>query len=120
MKNRLLAPFVLFLLFFLTHVPTALAVLRAEPVAKTPAFLRDKFATDLFTGGAVYSYPITVPKGTNDLTPDVSLTYNSLGSRDFATVVGTGWQLPMDYIERDVNFTPNNTSDDKFKLHFKG
>jgi hypothetical protein len=41
---------------------------------------------------------------------------NSVGS----VSVGTGWQLPMDYIERDARFTPGNTSDDTYKLHFKG
>jgi hypothetical protein len=63
---------------------------------------------------------LKVPPGTNDLTPDVSLNYNSLGARDFTTAAGIGWQINRDYIERDVNFTPSNTSDDKFKLHFQG
>jgi hypothetical protein len=33
---------------------------------------------------------------------------------------GAGWQLSQDFIERDVNFTPTNIGDDKFRLRFKG
>lgn len=87
---------------------------------QAPKFQRDKYTTDLFTGTANYSYPFKVPKGTNDLTPEVSFNYNSSGTRDLKTYAGVGWVLNQDYIERDVNFTPSNLSDDKFRLHFKG
>jgi RHS repeat-associated protein len=85
-----------------------------------PKYQRDKFSTDLFTGTANYSYPIKVPKGTNDLTPEVSLNYNSAGVRDLRMYSGIGWLLNQDYIHRDINATPTNTNDDKFKLYFKG
>ena len=75
---------------------------QSHPAARSPLFLRDRFDTDLFTGGAVYTYPINVPKGTNNLTPVVSLNYNSLGARDFNTYAGMGWQLTRDYIERET------------------
>jgi virulence plasmid B protein len=120
MKNRIAASLFLSLLFFVTPFAHAFAALESHPTARSPRELRGRFDTDLFTGGAVYSYPVTVPKGTDDLTPAVSLSYNSLGARDFNTYAGIGWQLSRDYIERDVNFTPTNTGDDKFKLHFKG
>lgn len=112
---------ILLILFgFLVNVSPVLAAFEAYPAARSPLQLRDRYETDLFTGSAVYSYPIKVPKGTNDLTPAVSLTYNSLGARDLSISAGIGWQLNRDYIERDVNFTPANTGDDKFKLHFQG
>jgi YD repeat-containing protein len=121
MKYRLLPALALSLVLFLTHWSAALGqTLQSHPAARSPLFLRDRFDTDLFTGGAVYSYPLNVPKGTNDLTPAVSLNYNSLGARDFNTYAGMGWQLDRNYIERDVNYTPGNTGDDKFKLHFNG
>src|SRR5688500_11910292 len=69
-------------LLMLTAISPTFAALRAEPINRSPFGQVDRFATDLFTGSAVYSYPINVPKGTNDLTPDVSLSYNSAGARE--------------------------------------
>jgi hypothetical protein len=115
----LFSAFVLCLLLFLTTVsPTLAQSLQSHPAARSPLFLRDRFDTDLFTGGAVYAYPLKVPKGTNDLTPEVSLNYNSLGARDFNSYAGMGWQVNRNYIERDINFTPITSHDDTFKLHF--
>src|SRR5581483_2185733 len=74
----------------------------------------------LFTGTAQYSYPIKVPQGTNDLTPDVSLAYESSATHGLISKFGVGWELSQDYIQRDVNNTPSDTSDDKYKLHFGG
>jgi len=96
------------------------AALQPIPVPHAPVTPSGLYQTDLFTGSASYSYPIKIPKGTNDLTPDVSLSYNSGAARDIVQRFGSGWQLNQDYIERDVNFTPSVTSDDKFVLHFKG
>jgi YD repeat-containing protein len=107
-------------IFFLGNLSPAFAALQAHPVAKPPMNQRDKHSTDLFTGSANYSYPISVPKGTNDLTPEVFLSYSSAGVRDLAQSSGAGWQVSRNYIERDVNNTPTNTNDDKYKLHFKG
>ncbi len=118
-KTALKIILVTIIIFFSAFAP-AFAALRAEPVARSPFGQRDRYQTDLFTGSAVYSYPINVPKGTNDMTPEVSLTYSSAGARDLMQRAGAGWKLNQDFVERDVNFTPNNTVDDKFKLHFKG
>lgn len=109
------------LLLFVTAVTSAVAALKtSDPYIPMPNNQRDKFQTDLFTGAATYSYPIKVPKGTNDLTPNIGLSYNNMGVRDNISSPGIGWQVNRDFIERDVNFTPGDTSDDKFKLHFQG
>jgi|GEM_PF-2245152 len=79
-----------------------------------------KYDTDLFSGSATYSYPIKVPKGTNDLTPNVSLSYTTAAAQSFFSSIGAGWQVDQDYIQRDVHFTPGNTGDDIFKLTFQG
>lgn len=98
----------------------AYAARESDSSAKLPLNQRDKYSTDLFTGSSSYSYTLNLPKGTNGLTPEVKLSYNSLGIKDATYLTGIGWQLEQDYIERDVNFTPNSTSDDKYKLVFQG
>lgn len=118
-KNFLLG-FILSISFLLFPIDVILAALPPLPVPRTPLNQRDRFQTDLFSGSANYSFPLNVPKGTNDLTPEVTLSYSSSGVQDLKTYLGIGWQLNMDYIERDINYSPGNTSDDSFKLHFKG
>src|SRR6266446_4969575 len=120
MKKQIIIISFVALLFFLAGSAQSFAALQAVPVQATPTNQRDKFQADLFTGGATYSYPIKVPKGTANLTPSVSLSYNSQGVHDLMTQSGAGWQADHDYIQRDVNYTPWDTSDDKYKLHFKG
>ena len=78
------------------------------------------YQTGLFTGSANYDYSIPVPPGTNGLTPEVKLSYNSMGASGRSTIVGLGWDLNLSYILRDVNYTPTNISDDKFKLVLNG
>jgi hypothetical protein len=63
---RIVNPFLAVLLViaaiaFLVNVSPALAALAPLPAARSPFHLRDRFETDLFTGGAVYSYPLKVP-----------------------------------------------------------
>src|SRR5579871_1397415 len=108
------------LLCFAVFATPAFANLQAIPGATAPFAQRDKFDTDLFTGSANYSYPIKVPKGTNDLTPNVSLMYNNQGIHDISQFTGAGWELNQDYVQRDVNYTPGTITDDKFNLHFQG
>jgi hypothetical protein len=78
------------------------------------------YGADTFSGAFYYSYPIAVPKGTNDLTPAVQLVYNSQSTQGMPSVAGTGWMLTQSYIQRDVNGTATNTSDDKFFLTLNG
>lgn len=82
-----------------------------SPLADTGAF-----QTNLFTGAATYTYSIEVPPGTNGLAPSLSLTYNSHSARGRASWVGLGWEISPYYIQRNVNYTPNGTSDDEFNL----
>src|SRR3989344_2575484 len=122
MKNHfIITIFISILLLFLTSTST-FAALQSVPAKTPPQQQRDKFQTDLFTGGASYAYPIQVPPGTNGLAPEISLTYSSLGANDHSTRVGKGWQINHDYIERDTHFSPKetDTNDDTFKLFFQG
>lgn len=58
-----------------------------------PSKLKGSFETDLFTGSASYLYAFDVPKGTNDLTPNVFLRYNSQGAKGRAGFSGLGWDI---------------------------
>lgn len=122
MKKRIVLIIISFLACMIESVAPAFAALDPLPARNAPNNFRDRYQTDAFTGSGTYSYPIKVPKGTNGLTPDVSFSYNSAGTRDLSLRSGAGWQLGQDYVERDINFTTDGgqTSDDKFKLHLKG
>src|SRR3990172_13156466 len=78
--------------------------------------LYGSYQTSLFPGAATYSYPIEVPPGTNGLQPLISISYNSQNVKQRPGILGAGWFITQNYIYRDVNFTPDNTSDDEFKL----
>ncbi|MEK7517007.1 MAG: hypothetical protein AAB583_00520 [Patescibacteria group bacterium] len=98
MKKRILASVVILLALFLGSFSTAFAAVQVIPQGNAPQNQRDKFQTDLFTGSATYSYSIKVPKGTNDLTPQLNLAYNHQAAHDTAMQNGIGWQLDRDYI----------------------
>ncbi|MBU0962688.1 MAG: VCBS repeat-containing protein, partial [Nanoarchaeota archaeon] len=76
------------------------------------------FIMNQFTGSESYIYPIEVPKGVNGLNPKLNLIYSSLSTTSKPTQIGTAWFLTQNYIQRDVNGTFDNVSDDKFKLYF--
>src|SRR5260221_13022720 len=120
MKRLIITSIFIAALFFFGSSGHTFADLQALTGPNAPANQRDKFNTDLFTGSATNSYPIKVPKGTDNLTPDVSLSYDNLGAHSLPMHAGIGWEVNRDYIQRDVNYTPSSTSDDKYKLHFKG
>ncbi|MDD5111665.1 MAG: toxin TcdB middle/N-terminal domain-containing protein, partial [Candidatus Altiarchaeota archaeon] len=54
------------------------------------------------------------------MTPSVVLTYNSQAAGGRASWVGLGWDVGLSYVQRDVNYTPSNLSDDKFNLFLNG
>ena len=83
-------------------------------------FSNDAFLTSLFSGAAVYTYPIEVPKGIAGFQPKIELSYNSQSVGGVYGWLGNGWSLNEYYILRDVNFTPNDISDDRFVLIFDG
>ena len=78
------------------------------PAPKSPIGSRGSFQTDLYTGSASYNYDFELPKGTNGLTPQIGLNYNSQSVSGRAALAGAGWDLRLSYIERDVNYTPDN------------
>ena len=78
------------------------------------------FQTSTYTGGATYSYPIKLPPGTNGLQPSLSLTYNSHAVGAKPGWVGAGWDIPLDYVQRDIEYTRKDTSDDSFDLFLSG
>lgn len=78
------------------------------------------FNIDLHSGAAIYTYEMRVPPGTNDLEPEMILHYNSHGALTTPGLVGDGWQLSESYIQRDINGSATNTSDDIFTLFLNG
>ncbi len=78
------------------------------------------YQTNLFPGAATYTYAIEVPKGTNNLQPFISINYNSQSVKQRPGIIGAGWSISQNYIYRDVNSTPDNTTDDRFMLVFNG
>jgi RHS repeat-associated protein len=88
---------------------------KAEPLNS-----RGFYVTDLFTGSANYRYSLIIPPGTNGLTPVIELSYSSSGVRGIPGWLGLGWEVTQNYIQRDVNYTPENLTDDKFRLVLNG
>jgi YD repeat-containing protein len=78
------------------------------------------YQTDLYSGSFSHSYPIKVPPGLEGLQPDLKLTYNSHSATGKAGWVGAGWDLPIPYIQRDINYTRKATGDDTFDLFLGG
>ncbi|OGW40465.1 MAG: hypothetical protein A2Y97_04355 [Nitrospirae bacterium RBG_13_39_12] len=78
------------------------------------------FQTDLFSGSFSYEYKIDVPPGTNGLTPEISFRYNSHSAKGKAGWVGGGWEIPLSYIQRNIQYTRKDTSDDTFELYLDG
>jgi YD repeat-containing protein len=79
-----------------------------------------EYSTQLFSGSAIYNYPIDVPKGVNNLQPSLKIMYNSLSVKERPTILGSSWSITQDLIYRNVNGTFDNISDDKFVLVLDG
>jgi len=78
------------------------------------------FQNNLYLGAATYSYPIGVPPGTNSLQPMISIVYKSHLYKHFPSLMESGWTLVQDFIQRDVNYSFDDSSDDKFVLFLDG
>lgn len=63
------------------------------------ASLTGSYRTDLMSGSAVTTIPITVPPGRKDMQPDVSIDYSSDGSNG---ICGVGWTLELGNIQRSA------------------
>ncbi len=82
------------------------------------------FQTDLFTGGAGYSFPLQLPPGQGGLSPRLGLSYSSTGVDMFASsaqasYVGAGWSLDTSYIGRDTR-NSYTKDDDVFSIVLNG
>ena len=64
-----------------------------------PENIKREKAVNLKDGSLSYEYGLALPPGRNNLTPEVSLTYNS-NNRKVNSMVGIGWSLDIPYIER--------------------
>ncbi|MBI3334565.1 VCBS repeat-containing protein [Candidatus Pacearchaeota archaeon] len=82
--------------------------------------VKDNARVDLFTGSAAYSYPIAVPPGTHGLQPSIVLSYSSQSLGQRPESIGAGWGLSENYIQRVMNKTVSDTSDDSFRLVLDG
>ncbi len=113
----------LFLLVLITVMVTASPLSYVnEPVVpeKENLELSGNAEVDLFSGAVTYSYSINVPKGTNELRPNIELRYNSNGKRKGEEVLGNGWSLSESYIRRNINSSAPDISDDEFTLILEG
>jgi len=68
------------------------------------------FQTNLFSGSFSYQYNIIVPPGTNGLQPKITLSHNSHSARGKSGWAGSGWEIPLNYIQRDIGYTRKDTS----------
>ncbi|MBR9677377.1 hypothetical protein GOV04_04505 [Candidatus Woesearchaeota archaeon] len=118
-----------FLIFctLLMLVPFSLGADDYKPYLHTPKLpdspqvrLFGQYATNLFPGSATYSYPIETPRGVNGLRPTIFIFYNSQIAKQRPGILGAGWSLNQDLIYRDVNSTPDSTSDDKYIMVLDG
>ncbi|MCI5131859.1 MAG: hypothetical protein D3904_10105, partial [Candidatus Electrothrix sp. EH2] len=76
--------------------------------------------TDLNSGSFGYSFDIEVPPGTIGLQPSLQLVYNSQAAQSKAGWTGAGWDLPIPYIQRDIEYSKTDPSDDTYDLHMDG
>ena len=89
-------------------------------VAESPIQSEGFFEAGLYTGAATYSIPIKLSPGTAGLAPQIALSYSSQGAKGAAGPVGLGWSLTGSYVVRDVNYTPDDASDDEYDLVLNG
>jgi len=60
--------------------------------------IQGQYVTDLFSGAATYTYPLTLPPGIHELTPAINLYYYSHLTKSKPGLLGTGWSFSQDYI----------------------
>ena len=127
-KSKKAIIFLLLLLIALLLIPVSFAAddtykpyLHKPNIPEGPKVkLYGKYSTELFPGAGTYTYELEVPKGSNNLQPSLTISYNSQSMKQRPSFLGAGWSLTQNYIYRDANFTLYNTTDDKFKLILNG
>lgn len=62
-------------------------------------FLSESFQTDLATGAATLTIPITIPPGRKNMQPNLALSYSSNNSNG---ICGVGWAIPTNCIQRST------------------
>lgn len=80
------------------------------------------YQTDLYSGSFNYNFKIVVPPGTNGLAPRLSLSYNNQNAKGKAGWVGAGWEIPLTYIQRNIQHNRKNNSKltaHTFELYFE-
>ena len=80
----------------------------------------DQSSTNLFSGSTTYNYPLEVPKGVNNLQPNLMIFYNHQSLSPIPTLLGHGWDISQNYISRDTEYTQTDISDDSYFLNFNG
>lgn len=70
------------------------------------------YQSPLFSGSITQGYKIDLPTGTNGQTPQLSLSYNSFFAQNNPGWIGTGWEIPLSYVQTN--------SDNSFSLFLNG
>lgn len=63
------------------------------------SFINESFQTDLATGAATLSIPISSPPGRKNMQPNLALSYSSNNSNG---ICGVGWAIPANCIQRST------------------
>ncbi len=61
------------------------------------------YQSSLFSGSNNYSYIIELPPGTNGMTPQLSLSYNSFLAKNKSGWIGVGWEIPLNYVQTNTD-----------------
>jgi len=82
------------------------------------SFGGESFETDLTTGAATMSVPITVPPGRKNMQPKLAISYSSNNSNG---ICGMGWAIPSNLIQRSTKTgNPRYDSTDTFVFMSSG
>ena len=89
------------------NTQTSLDAPSPDPTISNDTKLHLQPEVDNLTGALIYNYDIVVPPGRNNLTPSLSLSYNSSNENN-DSMVGYGWSISIPYIER-INRSGSDT-----------
>ncbi len=79
-----------------------------------------KHEVSLFSGVLNYYYPLWVPQGRLEMTPNITLTYSSIDDH-YASPVGFGWSLPINAVYRTPKKGVDETyNEDRFAVDIFG